>query len=98
MEETSGAAEAATARRGIVESRWSSTVSLWDFPNMSHSYSLRLVSAVEAGAKTFDTSTQPPQTEMLRMVVAPFESCRKMHSLKTLRHDYQTAPCEVMMA
>src|SRR5262245_7468218 len=42
MEETSGAAEAATARRGIVESRWSSTVSLWDFPSMSHSYSLHL--------------------------------------------------------
>jgi hypothetical protein len=55
-------------------------------------------SAVKAGATTFDTSTQPPQTEMLRMVVAPFESCRKMHSLKTLRHDYQTAPREVMMA
>jgi hypothetical protein len=46
----------------------------------------------------FDTSTQPPPTEMLRMVVAPFQSCRKMHSLKTSQHDYQTASCEVMMA
>jgi hypothetical protein len=35
---------------------------------------------------------------MLRMVVAPFQSCRKMHSLKTSQHDYQTASCEVMMA
>ena len=32
------------------------------------------------------------------MVVAPFRPCRKMHSLKTSQHDYQTASREVMMA
>jgi len=31
---------------------------------------------------------------MLRMVVAPFRSCRKMRGLKTSQHDYQTAPRE----
>jgi hypothetical protein len=33
---------------------------------------------------------------MLRMVVAPFRSCRKMHSLKTSQHDYQAAFYEVI--
>src|SRR6516165_7470885 len=65
MEEASGAAEGAAAERGIlcpeVESRSLFAVSLWDFPNMSLSYSLfylarklvldSTVDAVEAGAK-----------------------------------------------
>jgi hypothetical protein len=43
MEEASGAAEDTAAERGIlcpdVESGWLFAVSLWDFPNMSLSYS-----------------------------------------------------------
>src|SRR6516164_586497 len=107
MEEASGAAEDAATERGPlctdVESRWLSAVSLWDFPNMSLSYSLYLGmcrTSQRPGAALLPlyvlkaSQTQPPPTEMLRMVVAPFRSCCKMPGLKTSQHDYQPRPAK----
>jgi len=53
MEEASGAAEDATAERGILcadaETRWLSVFSFWDFPNISLSCSFI---GIEIGCQT----------------------------------------------
>jgi hypothetical protein len=54
----------------------------------------RLQLQLSNSRSAFDTSTQPPPTEMLRMVVASFRSCCKMHGLKTSQHDYQPRPAK----